>query len=196
MFRRIVVAAVVVSSSLALAQAPSYRIKTRSVSELYADERSLIGQWCRYDFEGSRLSPDGWKKFDALTTMKSNPDYSSVYVVSRYQMVAPERPSMAAQVRYWVIGRFEPGIGYSVQPDTRDVVFRFAEKDGELQVIDLDPAQPNISKPAFEAWVKAQLATATTQPEKTLLQHVLDQLNPPPPKPKVEEGSSSSKGPK
>ncbi len=192
MLRRMLFAIFLLSVSLA-AQVPSYRIKTRSVSELQADQRTLIGQWCRFDYEGSRLTDEGWKKFDPLTPLKHNPDFSSVYVISRYQMTPPDRVSMAGSVAYTVVGRYEVGVGYTSTNDTRYVDFKFAEKEGELQIVDVVPAQPNVSKPAFIAWVKAQIASTKNASEKMSLQQALNLLVPPPPKPKTEEGSSSSK---
>src|SRR3569833_2305017 len=162
MFRRTLVAGLFLTVSLsgfAQQQLPNLRIKTRSVAELQADERSLIGQWCRLDYEGARLTDDGWKKFDPLTNIKNNPEFSSIYVVSRYQMNPPERASMEGTVSYNVIGRYEIGIGYTKLSDTRDVTFRFSDKQGELQIVELEPAQPNVSKPVIIEWLKQQLAT-------------------------------------
>lgn len=186
--------AVCLLATFSFAQVPSYRIHSRSISELQADQRRLVSQWCRLDWEGSRLNADGWKKFDPLTTLKLNPDYNSIYVVSRYEMLPPERVSMESTVSYTVIGRYEPGIGFTADPESRTVTFKFSDKDSDLQITGLEPAQPNVSKPVFINWLKAQLATAKTPADKLPLQSALDQLvPPPPPKPKTDEGSSSSK---
>ena len=194
MFRRAVLAVFLIFvCSAAFAQLPNLRIKTRSVSELQADQRALIGQWCRLDFEGARLTDEGWKKFDGATNIKRNPDYSTIYVISRYQMNAPERVSMTATVTYNVIGRYEVGIGYTPITDTRYVDFKFSEKEGDLQIIDVDPPHPNVSKTAFLAWVKEQLVATKNDSDKLALQNALNQLVPPPPKAKPDEGSSSSK---
>lgn len=199
MFHRTLIAGLFLTVSLsgyAQQQLPNLRIKTRSIAELQADERSLIGQWCRLDYEGSRLSEDGWKKFDPLTSIKQNPEFSSIYVVSRYQMNPPERASMEAVVSYNVIGRYEIGIGYTKLNDTRDVAFRFSDKQGDLQIVEFDPAPPNVSKPVFIEWLKQQLAATKNVNDRIALQNALDQLVPPPPKPKPEQGESSSKQPK
>jgi len=194
MHRRILLA-ILLAAPLAMGQAPSIKLKTHSVPELQAGQRALVGQWCRMDFEGSRLSDNGWKKFEPLTTIKLNPDFAAIYVVSRYQMDPPQKVSMEATVDYNVIGRYESGVGYVPSDDIRSVTFKFAEKEGELQIVDVDPAQPNVSKPVFIAWIKAQLAAAKSAADKTALQQTLNLLVPPPPKPKTEEGSSSSKQP-
>jgi hypothetical protein len=199
MFRRTLIAGLFLTVSLsgfAQQQLPNLRIRTRSVAELQADERSLIGQWCRLDYEGSRLTEDGWKKFDTLTNIKQNPEFSSIYVVSRYQMNPPERASMDGVVSYNVIGRYEMGIGYTKLSNTRDIAFRFSDKQGDLQIVELEPVQPNVSKPVFIDWIKQQLATTKNVNDKMALQNALDQLVPPPPKPKAEQGESSSKQPK
>jgi hypothetical protein len=196
MFRRSLVAAFVLSVSLtgvAQQQVPNLRIKSRSVSELQADQRSLIGQWCRFDYEGSRLTDDGWKKLESVTGLKRNPEFSSIYVISRYQVNPPERVSMQSTVTYNVVGRYEVGIGYTPLNDTRYVDFKFSDKDGDLQLVDVDPVQPNVSKIAFIAWLKTQLAATKNANDKMALQQALDQLVPPAPKPKTDNGSSSSK---
>jgi hypothetical protein len=173
-------------------QGPNLHIRTRSVAEVQADERSLVGQWCRFDYEGSRLSDEGWKKFDSVTTIKKNPEYSAVYVISRYQMNPSERVSMEASVTYTVIGRYELGVGYTPINDTRDVTFKFSDKQGDFQIVDIDPAQPSVSKLAFLSWVKEQMATTKNPSDKMALEHAMNQLVPPPQKPKTDEGSSSS----
>ena len=188
--------AVCLAAPMAIAQVPSYKIRTRSITELQADERSLVSQWCRLDFEGARLSPDGWKKFDPLTNLKANPDFSAIYVVSRYQFLSPDRVSMDASATFNVIGKYEIGIGYTPQSDTRYVNFHFSDKEGDLQIVDIDPAQPSVSKPAMIAWLKSQIEATKSAADKITLQNALNQLQPPPPAPpksKTDEGSSSSK---
>lgn len=177
----------------AFTQLPNLRIKTRSVSELQAEQRGLLGQWCRLDFEGSRLGDSGWKKFDSLTNIKLNPEFGSIYVISRYQIDPPSRVSMSVPVTYNVIGRYEVGIGYTPMNDTRYVDFKFSDKEGDLQIVDIDPPQPNVSKAVFLSWVKEQLAATKSDTDKLALQNALNQLLPPAPKPKTEVGMSSSK---
>jgi hypothetical protein len=196
MSRRTFLAVFVLFASLAgVAQQklPNLRLKARSVPELQADQRTLISQWCRFDYEGSRLTDDGWKKLEPVTSIKRNPDFNSIYVISRYQVNPPTRVSMEGTATYTVIGRYELGIGYTPVTDSRYVEFKFAEKDGDLQLVDVDPVQPNVSKPAFIAWLKTQLASTKNATDKLPLQQALDQMVPPPPKPKVDQGSSSSK---
>jgi hypothetical protein len=194
MFRRAVLAVFLLFvCSAAFAQLPNLRIRTRSVSELQADQRALVGQWCRLDFEGARLTDQGWKKFDGATNIKRNPEYSTIYVISRYQMVAPDHVSMTASVTYNVVGRYEVGIGYTPITDTRNVDYKFSDKDGDLQIINVDPPQPNVSKAAFLAWIKEQIAATKNDADKMALQNALNQLVPPPPTAKPDEGSSSSK---
>jgi hypothetical protein len=108
-------------------------------------------------------------------------------------VIPPERVSMLGAVTYNVIGRYEMGIGYTPIDDTRNVDFKFSDKDGDLQLVAVDPVQPNVSKPAFIAWLKTQLAATKSASDKLALQQALDQLVPPPPKPKTDNGSSSSK---
>ncbi len=172
--------AVLLLGGLVSGQTPTVRLHSRSVSELQADQRSLIGQWCRLDYEGSRLSDAGWKKFEPIATPKHNPEFNSIYVVSRYQLIPPDKVGMTTDVSYMVIGRYDLGIGYTPAPGTRYVTYRFAEKDGTLEVEDIDPPQPNVSKPAMITWLKAQLATAKSPDEKMPIEKALSALSPTP----------------
>jgi len=169
------------SVSFAQNSVPTYRLRTRSFSEIIAKQRQLVGDYCRADFEGGRLTPNGWSKMGPLTTMRTNPDFSSIVIVSRYQMDSPSRPSNDVDVSYLVIGRYENGIGLNRSSRASNVTFRVVEKDGDLVISDIGSPAPHVSLRAAVAWMKDLLAKSHSELEKDQLRNALKTLQPPAP---------------
>jgi hypothetical protein len=173
-------------SSLCVAQigysgGNGYRLRMKTAGEYAALQRQLVGSYCRLDFEGSRLSDDTWTKLKPLVRFKQNADFSVVEVVSRYQVAPPEgQSSQSVTVSYVVLGRYEIGFGYTPGPDTRDVVFRVEEKDDQLEITNLEPNIPRVSKRVAVQWLRTQLAKSTNSIEKSQIEKSLTALDPPP----------------
>lgn len=155
-----------------------FRVKPRSIAELQAEQRRVIGGWCRGDYEGARLSADDWSKLAPLTTMKTNPEFNTIVIVSRYQMNSPERYSPNATVTYYVIGQYEPGIGFTQLSGTRDVSFSFDDRGEKIAISDLHPATPFVSRQVAVTWLRRQLEAAKTDLDKSQLSRALQALEP------------------
>src|ERR1700759_5397274 len=88
--RRIVAAALFLLgvSNLLLAQFP---INTQNPPEDNppVEVRSLVSKYCRLDYEGGRINPSAWPKFEPIVWWKEAPKYSEIDVVARY-VVDPE----------------------------------------------------------------------------------------------------------
>jgi hypothetical protein len=159
------------------------RLKFRNPLELYAEQRRVVGNWCRMDYEGLRLTPDGWNRFKPLTSQKDNPDSSTIVIVSRYQIAQhdPQAISWNLDVIYNVIGRYQHSTGFQPAgggPET--VTYRTKEVDGDLVITDVDPTYPHMSKRAAIDWIKKELASTTiSDVEKYYLNSALKQLEPP-----------------
>ena len=156
-----------------------FRLKTRNAADLYADQRRTVGNWCRQDFEGLRLSPDGWDRFKPLTTLKSNPDFATVTIVSRFQAEPRESIAWDLNVTYTIIGRYDRNEGYTADPGSQAVTFQTKDVDGTILITSLDPNSPHVSKKAAIDWMKKQLETASDV-EKFHLREALKQLEPSP----------------
>ncbi len=181
--RRFVLFSVVLSFgllSVSFAQntVPTYRLRTRSFAEIIAKQRQLVGDYCRADFEGGRLTPNGWNGMGPLTTMRTNPDFNYIVIVSRYQMDAPARPTDNVDVSYLVIGRYENGIGFSRSSRSDVVTFRVVDKDDDLVISDIGSPAPHVSLRAALAWMKERLAHAKSELEKDQLRDALKNLQP------------------
>jgi hypothetical protein len=160
-----------------------YRLHIRNPSDLYAEQRRIVGTWCRQDFEGTRLTPAGWDRYKALTSLKRNPDTPTIVVVSRYQIEQhdPKAVSWDVGVTYFVIGRFERTGGYLPDEHVEAVTYHTKDIDGDILITDFDPSAPYLSKKAAIEWMKRELATTTSDIEKFHLTTALKTLDPAPP---------------
>lgn len=130
-----------------------------------ADIRNRVGQYCRLDYMGARLSDQDWQKLKPVVTWPTNPDYPLIDVVSRYDVssnVTQEHGKWHATVTYHLLGRFNLGQGYSTEVVGSDKTAEFTVQDngGELKVIDVDPNYPHPSRAAMLKWLEAKQAAA------------------------------------
>ena len=168
---------VICSLSPVLVAQTGFRIKTRSSSELYADQRRAVGAWCRQDFEGLRLNDTGWDRFKSITNFKKNPEFNSVVIVSRYQVEPRDSMSWDMDVTYTIVGRYERGSGYFNDAGTQTVTFQTKDIDGDVVITSIDPGTPHVSKKAAIEWMKKELESSTSDIEKIHLQDALKMLD-------------------
>jgi hypothetical protein len=153
--RRILVCCLVLALSL-----PLLALKLRSYEQIAVEQRRVVSAYCRLDFQGARLTPEGWERIRNLSVFRENPDFSSVYVVSRYQLIETHDPSNSLSVAYVVIGRYDDGAGYAPMPAVvRNVTFETHDISGELRIVRIDPSTPFVSSRALIDWLKAKLAS-------------------------------------
>jgi hypothetical protein len=166
-----------------------FRPKVRTFAEVFADQRRVIGAWCRLDFEGARLDKKAWPKFAPLTSMTTEPEFSSFYVVSRYQVLQPEASTNLISVSFYELGEFRPESGFRRNNRVDTVDFETGERDGETVIRDLRPSQPRVSRQAAINWLRQQSEAAKTDSEKfTFEQALKDLATPPQPAPVPETG--------
>ncbi len=158
-----------------------FQLHLRNPEDVYAEQRRVVGSWCRQDFLGFRLTENGWDKYKSLTNLKQNPDAPAVLIVSRYQVGEhdPRSISWDVTVTYFVIGRYDHSSGYSPQTGTETVTFQTKDIDDNIVIINLDPTSPYVSKSAVLSWMKQQLASTTSDIEKIHLSNAIKELEPP-----------------
>ena len=155
--RRLLVCCLVLSISLPLF---AWNPKVRSFEEMSIEQRQVVSAYCRLDFQGARLAPQGWERIGRLTTFRENPDFNSFFVVSRYQLNENPTKSAGMDVAYVVIGRYEEGAGYMpMRSVVRDARFELHDQNGELRITRIEPITPFISRAATIGWLKQKLAT-------------------------------------
>jgi len=172
--RRLLLLTVLLASAACLAQVPIRGIPHRHPS------RTVVGTYCRMDYEGTRLSKESWPRLRALTTWKDNPEWRGFTVVSQYDVMTNDDGLRAATVgvRYSVLGRFEPGMGYTAERGIEDVFFHLKDVDSDWKVDDLDPAiNPHVSKASAIAWLKTALAAEKDAANRIALQNALKTLS-------------------
>ena len=177
--RKVVIPAflLVLFSSLSFGQ---FRLKTRSASDLYADQRRVVGTWCRQDFEGLRLSDTGWDRFKSVTVFKKDPEFTSIVIVSRFQVEPRDNISWDMDVTYQILGRYDLASGYMADPGSQTLTFLTKDIDGDILIVGIDPGAPHVSKKAAIDWMKRQLQTTTSDIEKIHLSDALKLLEAPP----------------
>ena len=173
--RRRLLLFILLTSTASIAQFPIHGVPQRIAS------RNVVSNYCRMDYEGSRLLKDSWARMKPLTTWKDNPDWQGFTVVSQYELVdaSDGLRSAIVVVKYFVLGRFEGGLGYAAEPGTEEVTFRLKDVDGDWKIDDVDPIiTPHISKARAVAWLKTSLAAEKDAANKIALQKALLALAP------------------
>jgi hypothetical protein len=176
--RRLLLLTILLTSAACFAQVPIHGIPHRRPA------RTVASSYCRMDYEGARLSKESWPRLKALTTWKDNPEWRGFTVVSQYEVMTNDDGLRAATVgvRYSVLGRFEPGMGYTAERGIEDVSFHLKDVDSDWKVDDLDPAiNPHVSKASAIAWLKTTLAAEKDAVSLIVLERALKTLGATPP---------------
>jgi hypothetical protein len=144
--------------------------------------QNVVREFCRLDYQGARLSPEGWARVKPLTTWSDNPAWRYFEVISRYDQLDDNTSLHSARVtvRYLRLGSFEMGVGFTPARDTQDVQFSVKEIDQgwRIDTTDPDPLQPQVSKSVAVQWLQAKLKTSTDPGEKASIESALKQLQP------------------
>ena len=81
-------------------------------------------------------------------------------------------------VHYRVLGRFEPGIGYSPEPanSNEDVEYTVTAVSDEWRIDDAEPNFPHPSRDAMLKWLNDKISTTENPAAKSVYQRALQQL--------------------
>jgi len=168
-------------TGVALAQAPVRPKFGRTFADLAAQQRLVVSNYCRMDFMGARMSPEGWDRIKQFTLMRGNPDFNTVFIISRYQIVDRQSPSYDVTVNYIVIGRYEEGVGYSPLQGIRSAAFETQDTGKEVLIKRVDPASPFVSRQAAIDWLQRKLAVKDIHAdERNVIESAIKALTPPP----------------
>ena len=146
-----------------------------------ADVRNKVGQYCRLDYVGARLSNQDFDKLKPVVSWPKNPDYPIIDVVSRYDIdtyVTQEHGKWHVAVTYHMLGQFTVGQGYSTEAARSDkkVDFTVQDVNGELKVTDIDPNYPRPSRAAMLKWLESKQATAGADTQ-VIYEHAIKDLS-------------------
>lgn len=142
--------------------------------------RELVSKYCRLDYDGTRLDPQGWAKLQPLVWWKTNPDYAHVDVISRYTVETTpvlSHGKYTVKVQYRSLGQFEMGVGYSRQTESsREVEYTVTAENGEWRISDAEPNFPHLSRTAILKWLNDEINTTQDPAAKSLYQEAVQKL--------------------
>jgi hypothetical protein len=151
---------------------------TRNSIDLSSKQRILLSNYCRLDYEGARLRPDGWKRFRSYTSMSANPDYRSVVIVTRFNVETPAQLAELVYVDYQDVGYYDERRGYVASATSERVEFQVEEANNEVKVAKVSNEMPHASPRAAIAWMNERLADPkTSDVDRVHLRDAVEQLN-------------------
>ena len=154
------------------------KLRGRSIAEFESEQKTLLSNYCRLDFEGARLDPSAWNRLKPYTSLRANPEFTRIVVVTRFNIEIPQQPGEDLTASYRTIGFYQWGEGYrdAVQGDR--VQFRVQEQNGTLLVTGFTPDEPHVSPHAAVTWMNLLLGDPKTPDwERARLKEALRQLN-------------------
>lgn len=171
-------AVVALLASFACAQA-NVVINPGERSNRNAEFRQLASSYCRLDYDGARLSPEGWTRLQPLTSWRQNPDFKRIAVVNRYQVL----PDMVYDhgryyftIEYDISGEYDLSSGYFPDPTRVIVQVAVGETNGDTRVMETSESRPFVGRPRFLLWLQARLNNETDPVAKATLQASLQRL--------------------
>lgn len=181
--RRILLLGFLLLSSIGFVYAQQFPMPTQRPQEdlTGAQVREIVSKYCRLDYEGTRLDPQMWSKFQPLVWWTSAPEISKINVIARYT-VDPEpvenHGHFSVSVHYRLLGTFDPTLGYirEAAGTTQDVYFSVTQQNTEWRISESDNNLPHPSRAAMIKWLTAQIATTQDQTLKGRYQGALDQV--------------------
>jgi hypothetical protein len=147
----------------------------QSFSDLYAAQKVVLSNFCRLDFAGARLQAGGWESFRPYTSLRANPEFTRILIVTRFDIETPEQPSEELNVHYQTVGSYQLGMGYTVGSSSEQAEFRVQEQNGDLLVTAVSPEGPHVSPRAALAWMKLLLDDPKTDDLERA--HLLDAVS-------------------
>jgi hypothetical protein len=150
--------------------------------ETPARMRELVSRYCRLDYEGSRLDPKAWTKFQPLVWWKDAPKYSQIDVVARYVVEAEpvtRNGRYLVSVHYRLLGTYDLANGYVPEPQgsMQNVDFVVSSENTDYRIADAENTFPHPSRAAMLKWLNEQLASEQDAAVKQRLQRAVTLLS-------------------
>jgi hypothetical protein len=179
--RALVVLSFLISASgVVLAQFPMPTQRPQEDTQP-AQMRELVSKYCRLDYDGGRLDPKMWPKFQPLVWWTSPQPYTKIDVIARYT-VDPEpsqdHAKFTVTVHYRLLGAFDPAFGYIREPEgtVQDVYYSATPRNTEWRISDSDNLLPHPSRAAMLKWLAEQINTTQDETMKARYQNALEHL--------------------
>lgn len=151
--------------------------KVRTGEDVVAEQRTVVGQWARLNFNGALLTDDGWEKLKPLTSMREKPVFSTIYIVTRYQIDNRDQLSNTITITYFLNGQWDSADGYRSLRSTKTVAIDLREKSQQYTIFHIDPSEPFVSRQAAMTWLQKRSETETSEQRKKQIQDAITQLS-------------------
>jgi len=156
-----------------------FKINPGERSDRNAEYRQTAANYCRLDFDGARITPEGWNRIQPLTTTRDNPEFKRFLVVNRYQILPDMRHEHGRyifDVQYDVVGEYDLSGGYFGDPTVVIVQVEVTDSNGEVHIAQTSDARPFVGRARFQQWLQSKLNTETDPATKTMFQSSLDRF--------------------
>jgi hypothetical protein len=177
--RRILIPVVLVFLSAFVSAQANVRINPGERSNRHAEDRQIVANYCRLDYDGARIVANGWTRIQAFTSWRDNPDFRRIAIVTRYQIlpeVQNERGRSIYTVQYDVSGEYDMLGGYFPGVDHITVQIAVGEFNGEPRVMETSEARPFVGRVRLLQWIQTKLDAETDPGAKNTLQLSLQRL--------------------
>lgn len=168
----------VFAAVFATAQA-NVRINPGERTNRNAEYRQAVANYCRFDYDGARLTPETWTRLQPLTAWRENPEYRRIAVVSRYQILPDmvySRGRYVFQVQYDISGEYDLTGGYFPEAMRVSMEIAVGEQSGDTRVLEISEPRPFVGRARLMQWLQAKLNTETDPASKATLQASLQRL--------------------
>jgi hypothetical protein len=190
--RRFVIAALLVLGGCVslFAQFP---INTQKPAEDTAPTqvRELVAKYCRLDYDGARLDPQAWPKFEPLVWWTSAPQYTQIDVIARYSVdtePVATKNKYSVSVHYRLLGTYDLVNGYVPEPSgaMQNVDFLVTMENTQWKIGDSENTLPHPSRAGMLKWLNEKLASTDDAAAKERYQQALTQIQAQPASPFVK----------
>ncbi len=168
--------ALVLVATFASAQ---FKINPGERSDRNAEYRQAAASYCRLDFDGARITADGWNRIQPLTTTRENPEFKRFLVVNRYQILPEMRHDHGRyifDVQYDIVGEYDLAGGYFPDPINLIVQVEVSDSNGEIRVAETSDLRPFVGRARFQQWLQTKLTAETDAAAKTMLQSSIERF--------------------
>jgi hypothetical protein len=177
--RRVLIPVVLVFVAVFASAQASVRINPGERSSRNAEYRQAVSNYCRLDYDGARIVPNGWNRIQPITAWRNNPDYHRIAVVSRYQIMPEttnERGRSIFSVQYDIIGEYDLAGGYFPGANFITVQITVGESSGDVRVLETSEARPLVGRTRLVQWLQAKLDAETDPSAKSTIQLSLQRI--------------------
>ena len=171
--RSIAVSALLASLAAFAPAQSGLRINPGEHSNRNAEYRQVVANYCRLDYDGARLTAQGWPRIQPITSWRENPEFKRISVVTRYQILPDMRSDHGRygfDVQYDVSGEFDLSSGYFPDPNRILVHIELGDFNGDGRVMETSEQRPFVGQPRFLQWLQARLAAESDPVAKATLE--------------------------